>query len=401
MKKIVIFGAGKIGRSFIAQLFSKAGYESVFIDVWRQGIDALNSKGFFNIIIKGKTEKKITVNNVRGVHASDKEKVANELATADIAATSVGNNALVHVMPLIAQGLKKRYEINSSLPLDIIIAENMRNVSQYFKKELKALLGRNYPMGKLVGLIETSIGKMVPIMSKKEMEEDILQIFAEPYNDLILDRKAFKNPIPEVKGLCPKDNIKAWVDRKLFVHNLGHAAVSYTGYLYNRDFVYLYEALRIKEIFDRVRNAMNQSVEILIKHYPGEFSREDLEAHIDDLLERFQNIALGDTIYRVGLDLLRKLSGQDRLAGAIMLGLEHGMAVDNILHVLVCGCYFRATGESGHMFERDREFVEKYFSKGLEYILTNVCGFDKTKHKNIISQALKEEVNIKKLYKIA
>jgi hypothetical protein len=100
------------------------------------------------------------------------------------------------------------------------------------------------------------------------------------------------------------------------------------------------------------------------------------------------------------MDLLRKLSGQDRLAGAIMLGLEHGMAVDNILHILVCGCYFRATDDSGQMFERDREFVEKYFSKGLEYVLINVCGFDKTKYKNIISQALREEANIKKLYKI-
>ncbi|MBN1299318.1 MAG: mannitol-1-phosphate 5-dehydrogenase, partial [Actinobacteria bacterium] len=361
----------------------------------------LNSKGFFNIIIKGKTEEKIIVNNVRGVHASDKEKVANELATADIAATSVGNNALINIMPLLAQGLKKRYEKNSSLPLDIIIAENMRNVSQYFKKELTVLLGIGYPMEELLGLIETSIGKMVPIMSKKDMEEDILQIFAEPYNDLILDSKAFKNPIPNVKGLCPKNNIKAWVDRKLFVHNLGHAAVSYIGYLHNRDFVYLYEALSVKEIFNRVRNAMKQSAEILIKHYPNEFLKKDLDEHINDLLERFSNVSLGDTIYRVGMDLLRKLSGQDRLAGAIMLGLEHGMAIDNILHVLVCGCYFRATGESGQMFERDREFVKKYFSKGLEYVLINVCSFDKIKHENIISQALKEEINIKKLYEIA
>ena len=31
-KKILIFGAGKIGRSFIGQLFSRAGYELVFID---------------------------------------------------------------------------------------------------------------------------------------------------------------------------------------------------------------------------------------------------------------------------------------------------------------------------------------------------------------------------------
>ena len=32
-RKIVIFGAGKIGRSFIGQLFGCGGYKVVFIDV--------------------------------------------------------------------------------------------------------------------------------------------------------------------------------------------------------------------------------------------------------------------------------------------------------------------------------------------------------------------------------
>jgi mannitol-1-phosphate/altronate dehydrogenase len=32
-KQIVIFGAGKIGRSFIGQLFGCSGYQVVFIDV--------------------------------------------------------------------------------------------------------------------------------------------------------------------------------------------------------------------------------------------------------------------------------------------------------------------------------------------------------------------------------
>jgi mannitol-1-phosphate/altronate dehydrogenase len=71
------------------------------------------------------------------------------------------------------------------------------------------------------------------------------------------------------------------------VHNLGHASVSYIGHLYNRDFVYLYEALRVKKIYMQVKNAMKQSAVILIKHYPGEFVEKDLNEHIDDLLERF------------------------------------------------------------------------------------------------------------------
>lgn len=33
INKIVIFGAGSIGRSLIAQLFARAGYEIVFVDI--------------------------------------------------------------------------------------------------------------------------------------------------------------------------------------------------------------------------------------------------------------------------------------------------------------------------------------------------------------------------------
>mgnify|MGYP001040111569 CR=1 FL=1 len=386
MKKIVIFGAGSIGRSFIGQLFSRSGYEVVFVDIVEQIIEALNRRGFYNVIIKGDKEEIIKVDHVRGVLASDKEKVAEEVSTAGIIASCVGNNVIPHIIPLIAKGLIERYKRDKNLALDIIIAVNMRNAAEYFEKELAKIVGTEYPLKRLVGLVETSIGKMVPIMTKKDRESDILHVFAESYNTLILDKKAFKNPIPDVKSLSPKDNMKAWVDRKLFIHNLGHAAISYLGYLYNKKFVYLYEALAVKELCDKTRETMMQAAEILMEEYPDEFTRKDLEDHICDLLKRFKNKALGDTIYRVGRDLLRKLGPEDRLVGAIKMGLKHNMNIDKILYALVCGFYFRATDESGKMFERDIEFVEKYFKKGIKYILVNACGFDCYKHSYVFEK---------------
>ena len=50
--KLVIFGAGKIGRSFIGQLFSTGGYEVVFIDIIKPLIDELNRRGNYNVVIK-------------------------------------------------------------------------------------------------------------------------------------------------------------------------------------------------------------------------------------------------------------------------------------------------------------------------------------------------------------
>ena len=112
------------------------------------------------------------------------------------------------------------------------------------------------------------------------------------------------------------------------------------------------------------------------------------------------NKALGDTIYRVGKDLLRKLGPEDRLVGAIRKGLKHNINVDKILYALVCSFYFRATDESGAMFDRDVEFVTKYFKNGIEYILVNVCGFDKSKHIDIIIKCRKYSEKIKVFYKI-
>ena len=66
-------------------------------------------------------------------------------------------------------------------------------------EELGRYLPHDYPLNELVGLVETSIGKMVPIMSQKDLEEDPLQVFAEPYNTLIVSKKGFKNPIPHGK----------------------------------------------------------------------------------------------------------------------------------------------------------------------------------------------------------
>ena len=51
-KKLVQFGAGKIGRSFIGQLFSLSGYEVVFIDVYKPVVEALNNRRQYQVVIK-------------------------------------------------------------------------------------------------------------------------------------------------------------------------------------------------------------------------------------------------------------------------------------------------------------------------------------------------------------
>jgi mannitol-1-phosphate 5-dehydrogenase len=373
--KLVQFGAGNIGRSFIGQLFSRAGYEVVFVDINATIIQELNHQRQYRVMIKRNdlSDETIWVRNVRGVHASDREQVVAEIANASILATAVGKSALPHILPAIAQGLQKRLQIIGEVPLDVIMAENVRNVADYVYTELQKLLPAVYKLDELVGLVETSIGKMVPIMKAEDVKKDPLWVFAEPYNTLIVDRKGFKNPIPVIEGIAPKENMAAFVDRKLFIHNLGHAAAAYFGYQHNPNFVYIYEALDAPELFAKVRRCMLQSAIALNREYPADLPLLELEEHIDDLLSRFQNRALGDTIFRVGRDLYRKLERDDRLVGAMVLAKKHACPCDLMAAAVLAACHFRATDEHGQLFPGDQKFAEQDFPQGLEHILAEVC----------------------------
>ncbi|MGC1392464.1 MAG: hypothetical protein WA816_15620 [Bacteroidales bacterium] len=390
MKKLVLFGAGKIGRSFIGQLFATSGFEVVFVDISEPVIKELNRLNEYKVVIKSsQPDEIINVSNVRGILGYEVEKIARELSVCDIAAISVGQKGLPQVINTLARGLILRQRKFGRRPLDIILAENMHNADKYVRDILYNCLSRDYPVEELVGLIETSIGKMVPIMPGEDQEKDLLLIYAEPYNTLIVDKKAFKNPIPDVKGLAPKENMKAWVDRKSHIHNFGHAAAAYAGFQTDPTVQYLPDMLKINSVKTFTRSAMMQSAEVLMRKYPGEFTPFELADHIDDLLRRFENQALGDTVFRVGCDLKRKLHRDDRILGPLIDGIQTKSPVDKILQTLVYGLSFRAKDEYGNMFPGDMEFGKILIEKGLHYILLNFCDLNKKEDRHIIDRILR------------
>jgi mannitol-1-phosphate 5-dehydrogenase len=384
-RKIVIFGAGKIGRSFIGQLFGTGGYKVVFADINPEIVSRLNQQGCYKVITKGEKDEEITVRNVKAILASDSKKVAEAVSTAGILAVSVGKNAIEKVIPLIASGLKIRYIQNPNQPLDIIIAENMIAAADFIKERLIKNLPADYPFDDLIGLIETSIGKMVPIMTQVELEKDSLMVYSEPYNTLILDGKAFKTPVPEIKGLAPKNNIKAWVDRKAFIHNLGHATAAYYGVYRHPSSVFMHEILDDNEVLQFTRDVMLQSADILKDAYPNDFTINELEEHIDDLLYRFRNKSLGDTIFRVGHDLMRKLSRDDRFMGAIRLAVKFNRPHDKILKAMSYGLFFRAKDNEGNLFQPDIKFLNA-LSAEFKNTLINYLDFNQEEDRIVIEK---------------
>ena len=376
-KTFVQFGAGNIGRSFIGRLFAEAGYRVVFIDVDSRLVSLLNERRSYPVVVKqnDRPDQVRLIGGVSAIDGRDREAVIDVLTQADGMATSVGQRGLQAVLPLLAAALELR-AANNAPPLDLIIAENLRSGAAWFRQNLGPLLPEGFDLDSRLGLVETSIGKMVPIMPQDALNEDPLQLFAEPYDTLIVDRLGFRREVPALAGLKPVNNIAAWVDRKLFLHNMSHAALAYLGYQANPALIYCWQAMELPAVVDAVRAALLQSAAALNRAYPDDLSQEELAAHADDLLNRYRNRALGDTLHRVGRDLGRKLAREDRLIGACLLAAKHGLPFDGLVPPIRAALKFAAPDEQGRVGEADQRILQAVAERGPRAVLCEIAGLD-------------------------
>lgn len=319
----VMYGGGNIGRGFIGGLFSKAGYEVTFIDVAEPVVNALRERRQYPIrYVSSAGHVDEIVAPVTAVNGNDTEAAAEAIASCDIMATAVGARILKFIVGNIVEGLRKRWA-RTDAPLNIIICENLMDANLILEKMLKELLTEDEckKFDETVGLVEASIGRMVPVQTEEMKDGDPLRVCVERYGFLPTDGAAFKGEIPNIPGMVPFAPFDFYIKRKLYLHNMGHATCAYLGDLMGLSLIC--DAIDQPEIRILTEGAMDESLMALSKRYS--VPMEQLMLHKMDLLHRFTNRALGDTCARVGGDPGRKLSPADRLVGAAKLAVEMGV----------------------------------------------------------------------------
>ncbi len=312
----VQFGAGNIGRGFLAQIFTESGLDVVFVDVFPTVVNALNQRGSYPIHVVDEGAAIVTIRNVRALHGSDIEHVAEELAIARIASTAVGAHALPQIAPSLAAGLIARFRLGAG-PINIIVCENLHDAAE----RLRSLVSERLPdddrvkILALTGFVQAVVSRMVPARTEEERDGDPLPIRVEAYNRLPIDGNAIVGSIPPLVGVEQTSSFAACVERKLYTHNCAHAVLGFLGHIAGHR--YGYEALEDARISALLRAVLVETSEALIRKHG--FIRQEQEDHVADLLARFRNRALGDTCRRLARDPLRKLAPDDRLVGAARL----------------------------------------------------------------------------------
>ena len=324
MKRAIQFGAGNIGRGFIGALLSKSGYHVVFADVNEEIISKINEDKCYTIHIMDVECKDEKVENISGV-ISTSDEILEEIRTSDIITTAVGPVVLPRIASTIANGIKLRKITGVTSYLNIVACENAIKASSQLEEEVKKYLNEEEIayLNEYVGFPNCSVDRIVPPVKS----ENILDVVVENFYEWNVEEKAFKGEIPKIYGMNLADNLMAYIERKLFTLNTGHAITAYFGYL--KGYETIEESIKDEVIYGFVKNAMIESGKGLIAKY--NFDEEAHYKYIDKIIDRFKNPYLKDDVARVGREPLRKLNENDRLIKPLMTAKSFNLDIDNLL----------------------------------------------------------------------
>ncbi|MDN5331039.1 MAG: mannitol-phosphate 5-dehydrogenase [Tepidanaerobacteraceae bacterium] len=375
MKTAVHFGAGNIGRGFIGFLLLKAGYRVIFVDVNASLIEALNEKGSYRVVEKGDEPKVHLVEGAEGILAGDEEKVAEKISEAQLVTTAVGPGVLSSIAPVIASGISRRLK-RSSEPLNVIACENMVGASTFLKEKVMEHLSPDERQEaiKKVGFPDAAVDRIIP----PQDGTFLLDVAVEPYFEWVVDAGGFAGEIPSIPGMKAVNNLRAYVERKIYTLNTGHAVAAYLGY--EKGYDTILDALQERKILETVRGAMEESGAYLTTRFG--FDKKEHGNYIENTLRRFLNPALKDPVVRVGRNPLRKLGPKDRLVYPALKAQELGITPLNLSQGIAAALKFDHEED-----EEARKLQIMIKEEGIDQVLKKVCGIPE---ENPLGRIIKE-----------
>ena len=363
MKQAIMIGAGNIGRGFIGALLEKSGYHVTFADVAENLITAINERKSYTVHIQDRECAEWTVTNISGISSAGPELAEAIAGDCQLITTAVGLRILPIVAKPIAAGIQARKAAGSTQILNVVACENaIRGTSQLRDAVYSNLSEEELAYAKeYVGFADCAVDRIVP----KASFENPLDVAVEQYTEWDVEKGGWKGQRPEIEGLGWVDDLDAYLERKLFTLNSGHAICAYLGAL--RGHKTIVESIADPAIGPLVHQAMWESGEGLIQKFG--FDPEAHHAYIERIFARFQNPFLEDETARVAREPIRKLAPTDRLMKPLMTAYGYGLPVDHLIFGAAAALHFNCPED-----EQSVEMMKKIEAEGVEKALEAYTG---------------------------
>jgi mannitol-1-phosphate 5-dehydrogenase len=360
-KTILIWGAGKIGRGFVAEAFHAGGYEIAFADADETLVADLNRQESYTLVkaapapageapadgagpptgtaspaspvgtaspdspAAAHPPEIVTIDGYTAYHVSDSRRLEALVATVPVIAVAVFPHVFGALADALATGIAARAGSSHPKPLDILVCANTRGAAEQFREILHERLrpageGAAVFLEERVGIIDTVIMRIAIPTPARFAGYGPLTVTTNGFPTMPVDATAFRGPIPAVPILRPIETIEAEETRKFFTYNMAHAVFAYAGRMAGATTIL--EAAAIPAVVAEVEGALAESAAALQGAFG--YSDEEMSEWNASVLRNLTNPLLEDTLARLGADPIRKLGHHDRLVGAAVLCKRQG-----------------------------------------------------------------------------
>ena len=320
METAVHFGAGKIGRGFIAELLHDTGYRVVFVDVVDALVDLINKDHEYYLFQIENNYKEKKIDNIEALSSiKEPEKVIAEINQAKVVTTSVMATNLPKIAPVLAKGLKSRVGQGKEKVVVMACENAMHGTDILVKAMIDSGEITQAELDEVGVYPNTAVDRMV--FDGEHNGHKGIDIGVN--YELAIEKDKLVNPDDEpIKGAEYTSDLDRHLQRKIYMINCGHAISAYIGYANGKDIVQ--DVLNDPELVKEVRAAVMESAAALEKEYG--FSHESLVDYCENMfIKRFGNPKTHDEGARVGREPIRKISYNDRIMGPANMCEKYGL----------------------------------------------------------------------------
>jgi len=331
----VIFGAGKVGRGFLAQLLNRAGWDFSLVDSHAETVNALREHDGWDVYnLANEINERLQARHIWHID-DDLEKV---LVGSDLMLTAMGANHLKHWAHRIRKPLCERLKIGE---IDLILAENHPRPAAEVREVLLEEANEEERR-----LIEERLGIAQAQVLRSCIEptgnQHPLTVQIQDHWTLPLDGDALRTDI-SIEGFEKKADFERELTRKLFTYNCVNAMVCYIGHL--SGYEWLADAANDPMIAELALQAGRESSAALVAAYG--FEAEEQEMWCNRALEKYQDESIRDPIERNARDPMRKLGRAERLLGPVHLCIEHDLPYQTLMIGVVAALRYPGAKMSG------------------------------------------------------
>lgn len=320
MKKVLIYGAGAIGRGYLPRVFTPDKFEYYFVEKNEFIRNRLNEKKCYSSYMTVGENYEVQTIPVKHCYKPDEE--LDFISKVDAVFIAVGPRNFLN--------LQKNF-MNTRIP--IICFENDSNLPVLMRKKT----GNENVVFAIPDVITSNTAP------KSLLEADPLSVITEQGRCFIDERVKF------LEGDCDyvdtSELSRQWL-AKLYIHNTPHCIAAYLGSLLNVE--YLHESMEQPLVVEIVKGAMNEMKEMLREKY--NIDNSFLEFYANKEIQRFSNFLLCDPISRVAREPFRKLARNERLIGAASLCLSVGVVPHNLIKgIMAAFCFDKKNDPDFHI----------------------------------------------------